>query len=161
MGRRLGIVCAAAAFALDQSTKALALGSPDLTGGVEVLPVFNLVLVRNYGVSFGILSGIAPWWVLILLGLAIVAVLAVWLWQSQSRLASMALGLVIGGALGNVTDRLRFQAVTDFFDFHLAAYHWPAFNLADVAIVCGVGLLLLDSFRSGKLGAATQGTMER
>lgn len=162
MGRRLGIACAAAAFALDQATKALALGSPALTGGVEVLPVFNLVLVRNHGVSFGMLGGIAPWWALILLGLAIVAALAVWLWQSQSRLVSMALGLVIGGALGNVIDRLRFQAVTDFLDFHLAGYHWPAFNLADVAIVCGAALLLADGLlwekRRGRPAPAPEGS---
>ena len=148
MGRRLGIACAAAAFALDQATKALALGSPALAGSVEVLPVFNLVLVRNHGASFGMLSGIAPWWALILLALAIVAGLSVWLWQSQSRLVNVALGLVIGGALGNIIDRMRFRAVTDFLDFHLGAYHWPAFNLADVAVVCGVALLVLDGYRA-------------
>ena len=66
----------------------------------------------------------------------------------QTRLVAAALGLLIGGALGNVLDRLRHGAVTDFLDFHLGAYHWPAFNLADVAIVSGVALLLLDGFRA-------------
>src|SRR3546814_10450935 len=84
--------------------------------------ILNLVLVRNHGVSFGMLSGVVPWWALILLSLAIVAALAVWLWRSQGRAVSMALGLIIGGALGNVVDRVRFQAVTDFLDFHVAAY---------------------------------------
>ena len=147
MARRLGTGCALAAFALDQGTKALALGSPALAHGVEVLPILNLVLVRNHGVSFGMLGGVVPWWALILLSLAIVATLAVWLWRSHGRAISVALGLVIGGALGNVIDRARFQAVTDFLDFHWGAYHWPAFNFADVAVVCGVGLLLLDGFR--------------
>lgn len=150
MGRRVGIGCAAAALALDQGTKALALGTPALVDGVELLPILNLVLVRNHGVSFGMLSGVVPWWALILLSLAIVAALAVWLWRSQGRAVSMALGLIIGGALGNVFDRVRFQAVTDFLDFHVAAYHWPAFNLADVAVVCGAALLMLDSFRASE-----------
>ena len=94
------------------------------------------------------LSGIVPWWALVLLAFAIVAWLSVWLWRAQGRVVSAALGLIIGGALGNVADRMRFQAVTDFLDFHLGAYHWPAFNLADVAVVCGAALLILDSFRA-------------
>ena len=150
MGRRVGIGCASAALALDQGTKALALGTPALVDGVELLPILNLVLVRNHGVSFGMLSGVVPWWALILLSLAIVAALAVWLWRSQGQAVSVALGLIIGGALGNVFDRARFQAVTDFLDFHVAAYHWPAFNLADVAVVCGAALLMLDGFRAGR-----------
>ena len=92
--------------------------------------------------------GGAPWWVLALLALAIVAALSVWLWRAQNRLVAAALGLLIGGALGNVLDRLRHGAVTDFLDFYLGAYHWPAFNLADVAVVSGVALLLLDGFRA-------------
>ncbi|WP_205042125.1 signal peptidase II [Rhodoligotrophos defluvii] len=142
-GRRIGIACAVAAFALDQGTKVLALGSPALSTGLEVLPVLNLVLVRNSGVSFGMLDGL-PWWALTLLGLTIVAALSVWLSRAQSRFISVALGLAIGGALGNLFDRLRHEAVTDFLDFHVAGYHWPAFNLADAAVVCGVGLLLVD-----------------
>ena len=92
--------------------------------------------------------GGAPWWVLALLALAIVAALSVWLWRAQNRLVAAALGLLIGGALGNVLDRLRHGAVMDFLDFHLGVYHWPAFNLADVAVVSGVALLLLDGFRA-------------
>ena len=148
--RFLGVTFAAAALALDQASKALALNSPGLAVGVEVLPVMNLVLVRNDGVSFGMLGGLVPWWALVLLAFAIVAWLSVWLWRSQGRVVSAALGLVIGGALGNVVDRVRLQAVTDFLDFHLGAYHWPAFNLADVAVVCGAALLVWDSFRATK-----------
>lgn len=154
-GRLIGLGCAAAVFALDQSTKALALGSTALAQGVEVLPVLNLVLVRNEGVSFGMLGGVAPWWALAALGVTIVAVLLAWLWRGHGRVLSLALGLVIGGALSNILDRARHGAVTDFLDLHLAAYHWPAFNLADVAVVTGTALLLLDGLRDAKRKAAT------
>lgn len=144
------MICAVAALAIDQGSKALALVSPSLAIGVEILPVMNLVHVRNDGVSFGMLGGLVPWWALVLLASAIVAWLSVWLWRSQGRVVSTALGLIIGGALGNVVDWVRLQAVTDFLDFHLGAYHWPSFNLADVAVVCGAGLLVWHSFRAPK-----------
>jgi len=87
--------------------------------------------------------------------LAIVAGLLIWIHRSDSRLTASALGLVVGGALGNLLDRLRQGAVTDFLDFYIGSYHWPAFNLADVAIVCGVGLLLMESILvKGKAKAA-------
>ncbi|MCP5933988.1 signal peptidase II, partial [Klebsiella pneumoniae] len=82
-------------------------------------------------------------WLLILLTGAVTAGLLVWLTRVQSRLQAAALGLVIGGALGNLVDRLRHGAVTDFLDFHVQGYHWPAFNLADSGIVLGVALLLI------------------
>lgn len=145
--RRFGVACAVAAFALDQGSKAIVLAFPTLAAGVEVLPFFDLVRGQNSGVTFGMFRG-APWWVLALLALAIVAALSVWLWRAQNLLVAAALGQLIGGALGNVLDRLRHGAVTDFLDFHLGAYHWPAFNLADVAVVSGVALLLLDGFRT-------------
>lgn len=145
--RRLGVVCAVAAFALDQGSKAIVLASPALATGVEALPFFSLIRGQNSGVAFGMFGG-APSWVLALLALAIVAALCVWLWRAHNRLIAAALGLLIGGALGNVLDRLRQGAVTDFLDFHLGAYHWPAFNLADVAVVSGAALLLLDGFRA-------------
>ena len=136
------------AFALDQGSKTLAINSPTLEQGVEVLPVLNLVAVRNDGVSFGMLGGLAPWWALVGLALGIMAALLVWLWRTQSRLLGAALGLVLGGALGNVLDRLRHGGVTDFLDFHFAGYHWPAFNLADSAIFLGVALLLWAEWRT-------------
>lgn len=148
--RVLGGLCAATAFGLDQGTKALALNTPALERGVEVLPFLNLVRVRNEGVSFGMLGGIVPWWSLVLLAAVIVAWLLIWLWRVQNRLTAAALGLIVGGALGNVLDRLRYQAVPDFLDFHYGTYHWPSFNLADVAIFCGAALLCWDSFRSAK-----------
>lgn len=151
-GRRWGLVCGVGAFTLDQATKEIVLSSPEIVAGIEVMPAFNLVLVRNSGVSFGMLSGTLPPWGLSLLSLMIVAALAVWLWHSPNRLMSIALGLLIGGALANVLDRIRHGAVTDFLDFHLAGYHWPAFNFADVAVVGAVALLFLHSLRESRTG---------
>jgi len=146
--RATGFVCIPLVLLLDQGSKAVALSMPELGNGIEVLPVLNLVVVRNDGVSFGILGGVAPWWTLTAVGAAITAMLSVWLWRAQSTLLATALGLMIGGALGNIIDRIRHGAVTDFLDFHAAGYHWPAFNFADAAIFCGVGFLLLDNWRS-------------
>ncbi len=141
--QRIGLACAAAAFGIDQASKALVLAfAPTLREGVEILPIFNLVLTHNRGASFGLLSGL-PWWALAFVALAVVTILSVWLWRTDVRPVGVAIGLLIGGALGNVLDRARWGAVTDFLDFHVEAYHWPAFNMADVAIVSGVGWLLL------------------
>jgi signal peptidase II len=159
--RSIGLACALAAFALDQVTKTVALVSPAIRNGVELLPVLNLVLVRNHGVSFGLLSGLAPWWALVALAFAIVAGLSRWLWKSDSRMVSAALGMIIGGAIGNVLDRLRHGAVTDFLDFYLGEHHWPAFNLADAAIFCGAALLVLDSFRATRRKRNGSGSADR
>ena len=137
---------ALAAFALDQGTKALALANDAaLSSGVAVIQGFNLVLVRNSGVSFGMLGDV-PWWVLALLTLAIIGWLIVLMLLTIRRSEAVAYGLLIGGALGNVTDRFRLGAVTDFLDFYVGRLHWPAFNFADVAIFCGAAILLLSSF---------------
>jgi signal peptidase II len=139
----IGSACAIAAYIVDQASKATAIaffsGSHE---SVEVLPIFNVVLTRNRGVSFGLFTGL-PWWTLAFLGLTAVTLLSVWLWRTRTKLSGAAIGLIIGGALGNIADRIRWGAVTDFLDFHVGQYHWPAFNFADVAIVCGVVLLLL------------------
>lgn len=148
--RVLGGLCAIAAFGVDQGTKTLALNTPALENGVKVLPFLNLVRVLNDGVSFGMLGGVVPWWGLIAFAAVIVAWLLIWLWKAPDRQTGAALGLIIGGALGNILDRLRYQAVPDFLDFHFGTYHWPSFNLADVAIFCGAALLLWDSFRAAK-----------
>ena len=115
---------------------------------IEVMPFFNLVMVWNPGVSFGLFGdheGERALF-LILLALVIVVALAVWLWRCADGLIATALALVIGGALGNVIDRVRFGAVADFFDFHAYGWHYPAFNIADAAIFIGVCLLLYDGF---------------
>jgi len=113
----------------------------------EILPFFNLVLVWNKGVSFGMFADAQSWmpWALTALALGITAFLAHWLRRAESVLIALALGLVIGGALGNVIDRVRFGAVLDFLDFHAYGFHWPAFNVADSSIFIGVVLLLISS----------------
>lgn len=140
-----GSLFIAGAFMLDQSTKTLAMASGEaLTPGIEVLPFFNLVLLRNTGVTFGMFAGqsLGQWPVILFSG-AVVAVLSVWLGRASDARLAAALGAIIGGALGNILDRFRFGGVTDFLDFHLAGYHWPAFNFADTAIVIGVAALIL------------------
>jgi len=113
---------------------------------VAVTGYFNLTLAYNTGISFGIFRDGADWmrWVLILAAFGIMAFLLAWLRREPGKLLSLAIGLVCGGALGNVIDRIRVGAVVDFMDFYLGAWHWPAFNLADSAIVAGVLGLVLD-----------------
>jgi signal peptidase II len=116
-----------------------------------VVPViddfFRLVIVWNPGVSFGLLGGdkALPAWVLSMVAVAVCVGLFVWLRRVDRPLIGWGIGLVIGGAIGNVIDRARWGAVFDFADFHLGQWHWPAFNVADSAIVVGVGLMLIDS----------------
>ena len=113
---------------------------------VEVASVFNLVMVWNCGISFGMLGGAAlPPWLLAGFAALVTAGLTVWLARARALAPAVGIGLVIGGAIGNIIDRLRFGAVADFLDFHLGAYHWPAFNAADAAISAGVAVLIIDS----------------
>ncbi|MBI4185254.1 MAG: signal peptidase II [Proteobacteria bacterium] len=145
----LGLALALLILVLDQISKwammALLLDPPR---ALWLAPVANLVPVWNRGVSFGLLGTAAPWApaALVAMSLAIVAGLLAWLLRTRCRPIGIALGLVIGGALGNVVDRLRFGAVFDFIDLNAFGYHWPAFNLADSAITGGVVLLLADAF---------------
>ncbi len=114
---------------------------------IEVLPFFNIVMVWNQGISFGLFnhgSDVGSL-LLIALSLGITALFTVWIFRTASWFQGLALAMVIGGAIGNVIDRLRFGAVIDFLDFHIAGLHWPAFNLADSCIVVGVGLLIFYS----------------
>jgi signal peptidase II len=144
---RFGLVTALIVLVLDQILKVAVLDLLD--GGarsIVVTPFFNLVLVWNRGVSFGMLQdlgAILPW-ALTAIALAVIVGLIVWLSRTGQRLVALGLGLVIGGALGNVVDRARYGAVADFLDFHLAGYHWPAFNLADAAICIGAVILIAD-----------------
>jgi lipoprotein signal peptidase len=113
---------------------------------IVLLPVFDLVMWWNRGVSFSLFDTGAAWgpYLFSLASLAIVALLVVWLSRTTSRIVAVAIGAVIGGALGNVIDRLRFGAVADFFYAHIGPYGWPAFNVADSLIVLGVAILVLD-----------------
>jgi signal peptidase II len=144
---RLGLTVALVLLGLDQLTKWAALYLLDLAARpIAVTPFFNLVMVWNRGVSFGMLDrlgAVAPW-LLSGLALAVVIGLLFWLRRSENAMMAIGLGLVIGGALGNVIDRLRYGAVVDFLDFHLAGWHWPAFNLADAGICVGAGLIVID-----------------
>jgi signal peptidase II len=110
---------------------------------IELLPFFNLTMVWNEGISFGMFQGSGVW-ILVSLSLAITVIFSIWLTRAQGWLQAISLALVIGGAVGNVLDRLRFGAVADFFDFHVMGWHYPAFNIADCAIVVGIALLVLD-----------------
>jgi signal peptidase II len=144
---RLGLVVAFLLLGLDQLTKWVALDLLDLAARpITVTPFFNLVMVWNRGVSFGMLNGVGALtpWLLPGLAVGVVIVLLFWLKRSEHALMAVGLGMVIGGALGNVIDRLRYGAVVDFLDFHLAGYHWPAFNVADAGICVGAGLILVD-----------------
>jgi signal peptidase II len=114
---------------------------------IEVTPFFNLVMTWNRGVSFGLFNNDSPYNALILsaVALAISAFLLIWLARADRPVTAYGLGAVIGGALGNLIDRLRFGAVADFLDFHAWGYHWPAFNVADAAITIGVTALIAAS----------------
>ncbi len=146
MIRRGELLLGGAVLVLDQASKAVVLRLFAEGGSIAVTPFFNLVLVWNPGVSFGMLAGLGDARPGLVIGLTLVvsALLAVWLWRETRGLLRTALALVLAGAIGNLIDRVRFGAVVDFLDFHWAGYHWPAFNVADSAIVIGAGLLLLD-----------------
>lgn len=148
-GAALGL--AAGVLALDQAVKAwmhAALTQPPRA--IEVTPFFNLVLVWNPGISFGMLPGGSALkaWLLAAFGAGVALAMGVWLWRGRHGVPGAAgLGLLIGGAAGNAVDRARFGAVMDYADLHVAGWHWPAFNVADTGITLGVGLLLLDAVR--------------
>ncbi len=148
MRRLLSLLLAALVVAADQATKSWVIGFFDGAGIPQrpVTPFFNLVLAWNRGVSFGLFNRDSSWNVVLfsLLAAAIVATLLVWLWRSRSALVAAGIGFITGGAVGNVIDRLRLGAVTDFLDFYWGDWHFPAFNLADSAITVGVSLLVLD-----------------
>ena len=114
---------------------------------LEMAPFFNIVLTFNRGVSFGLLDSDSPWGqpLLIALAAAISAFLVVWMCKAESLFVARAIGLTLGGALGNVIDRFIHGGVVDFLDFHASGAHWPAFNVADAAITSGVALLLFDA----------------
>ena len=146
--RAYGAILATLVIVVDQVTKWWILDFfSERTSSIEATPFFNIVLVMNRGVSFGLVPIEAAWGPWLFTGIAaiIVAVLIVWLVRAAQPLLAIGIGLVIGGAIGNVVDRLRYGGVVDFLDFHLGAYHWPAFNVADTSIVLGVAALLYSS----------------
>ncbi len=140
------------AVVLDQLTKLWILRSFTLYESREIIPgLFNLVYVTNTGAAFSFLADVdSPWRHYFFLGVGLLATIGLTLYYYRLRAVhrgyAIALGLVVGGALGNLIDRLRLGSVVDFLDFHLAGYHWPAFNVADSAICVGAVLFLILSF---------------
>lgn len=139
---------------LDQWTKHLALAHLQPYQPIEVMAHFNLKLAFNTGAAFSFLADQGGWqrWFFVVLTFVISCVLLVWLFrlEKSQRMLALALALILGGAIGNVYDRLLYGHVVDFIDWHAAGYHWPAFNIADSAIVCGAVLLFIDSLFSKK-----------
>jgi signal peptidase II len=116
-------------------------------GVVEILPIFDIVMVWNRGVSFGFLPANTEFgrWALVVLNLIIVTMLAYWLKSAKVRLISIAIGLIIGGAFGNIYDRVKFGAVADFFQFHWTDWYFAVFNVADSFIFIGAVILIFHS----------------
>ncbi|MCG8546043.1 MAG: signal peptidase II [Alphaproteobacteria bacterium] len=154
---RFGLGLAAVIVVLDQLTKAWVVSALDSPGcgegaenfyrGTKVTDFFNIVVVCNRGISFGLFNEASAWGPIILIGIAVAisVFLVFWLRQAQIQLVAAAIGLILGGAIGNVIDRIRYGAVVDFLDFHAYGFHWPAFNVADSAITVGVALVLIDA----------------
>lgn len=157
----LGLIAALLVLVADQASKwwILEVLQLERLRQVVLLPVLNLTMVWNYGVTFGLLTGFGEWGPLILaaVALAVVMALMVWLHRAESRMVAVAIGAIAGGAVGNVIDRVRFGAVVDFLHAHIETrwgdFSWYVFNVADAAIVCGVATLVIDSLWSPKAGA--------
>jgi signal peptidase II len=150
---RLGVIVAIVTLVLDQASKFWLVRVFDIAhrGTVKLTPFFDLVLAWNQGISFGWFQNDGPAAQIVLMAVKVVAVvvLAVWMARSRTLIATLALGLIIGGAIGNGLDRLAYGAVVDFALFHVQigenTFNWYVFNLADVAIVAGVAALLYES----------------
>lgn len=144
---RLGLILAVLVAVADQVSKwwilTRVMTPPRL---IEITSFFNLGLGWNRGISFGMFGGgMMPPWGLALLSAVIVIGLGIWMWRAEQRVIVIGIGMIIGGAVGNVVDRLQYGAVADFLDFHVMGYHWPTFNVADIAISVGAAVLVLDS----------------
>jgi len=154
------IAISASVVLLDQLTKYLVQRGLAYGQSVRVTPFFDLVLVLNPGAAFSFLSSAAGWQRGLFIGIALVAsVLIVYLLHRHAtdRLFCFGLSLILGGALGNLIDRIWLGAVVDFLHFHLAQYYWPAFNLADSAITCGAAVLIWDSLRRSRVEQGKSG----
>ena len=152
---RYGLAIAVAALVLDQGWKLQFLFGFDWIGtfgpmpnGIryEILPFFDVVMVWNYGISYGLLWSTSSLsrWLLVCAAISVTGFLVWWLRSVKDFMLASAIGLIIGGALGNVIDRIAYGAVADFFLFHAFGYNWYVFNIADIAVVGGVALMALD-----------------
>jgi signal peptidase II len=152
--RWLGAAVALGVLAADQVSKWWVLEIVGLAhrGPLVLLPVLDLRMVQNRGITFGLLNGsgsIGPA-VIVLVAIAVVIGLGVWLWRTEGTVVAVAVGAIAGGAIGNVADRLRLGFVIDFIQAHAFGWSWYVFNLADAAIVCGVAALLVDGLLDGR-----------
>ena len=142
------------ALILDQASKLAVDGSMQLYQSIQIMPYFNMTYVHNTGAAFSFLSEAGGWqrWFFAGLALAISVVIAFWLarLKKHETLLAVALALVLGGAVGNLIDRLVYGYVIDFLDVYYQDWHWPAFNIADSAITLGVILMLAESFGFGR-----------
>ncbi|MCU7890790.1 MAG: signal peptidase II [Candidatus Thiodiazotropha sp. (ex Ustalcina ferruginea)] len=134
---------------LDQASKQFAESMLTVYESVTVLPFFDLTLLYNKGAAFSFLSDQGGWqrWFFIILAIGVTIVLIGWLWRlkRKEQWIAVALSLIIGGAIGNVIDRILFGQVIDFLHFHYQGHYWPAFNVADSAITVGVAIMLFDA----------------
>ena len=159
--RRWGYAIAVLLFVADQLTKAVIIGPIGLQalGQLYLLPILNLTWVENYGIALGMLQAghDVERWLLVAATGAIAAFVAHWIWRESNRWDVAGLGLVLGGALGNITDRVRFGHVVDFIDFHIGGFRpFLVFNLADAAITIGVVMLLARAFLARDEAAKTE-----
>jgi signal peptidase II len=147
---RLGFALAVLTFVVDQATKVYTLFVYDLPvrEPVRLAPFLDLIVVWNRGISYGLFQQHTEIgrWILILVSIAASLALSVWIRRTANRWLAASLALIVGGALGNVVDRLAYGAVFDFIHFHVGSFSWYVFNVADAAIVAGVAGLLYDSF---------------
>ncbi len=154
----IGLIVALVSVLADQASKAVFFGLLSETQPViRVTPFFNLVSAWNTGVSFSMFNdlGGAGVYILSAFSLGVVLFLLYWLQREKTAFMQVSLGLVIGGAIGNVIDRVRLGAVFDFLDFHCSGYHWPAFNLADSFICIGAVLIICDGLFFKNCGQET------
>ena len=146
------LTISAAIIGLDQVTKWLMVSWLALYETVAIMPYFNLTMAHNHGAAFSFLAQAGGWqrWFFTVLALVISTVLVVWLTKlkPEAKLEAISLSLVIGGAIGNVIDRICYGYVIDFLDIYIGSSHWPAFNVADSAICIGAVLLIIDSIKS-------------
>lgn len=138
---------------LDQASKIAIDKSFQLYESIAIIPsFFNLTYVHNTGAAFSFLSEAGGWqrWFFAALAIVMSVIMSIWLTRLKEHetLLAVALSLILGGAIGNLIDRLFYGYVIDFLDVYYGTYHWPAFNIADSAITIGVGLMLIDSFKS-------------
>jgi len=141
------------AVIMDQASKLAIAGTMQLYESIEIIPFFKLTYVHNTGAAFSFLSEAGGWqrWFFAVLALVISVAIAVWLTRLKEHetLLAVALALILGGAVGNLIDRLAYGYVIDFLDVYYGTWHWPAFNIADSAITVGVMLMLAESFGLG------------